>query len=427
MIRRALILSWLLFPLLGFAQYSQQPGWSDSQAGQIFSPEQLDNLVAPIALYPDQLLSQVLAASTYPAEVADAQRWLQVEGNLPGPELIDAARQQNWDPSVQALVAFPSVLNLLNRDLEWTTDLGNAFLGQQVDVMNAVQRMRERARENGRLAPSPQQNVTTETQDGQSVIQIQPADPQVIYVPAYNPAFVWGSPAWGAYPALPYPDVGSGFSWGPAALIGTLFSGLLHWGGWGWALSWFTHGLFLNPLFFSHFGFGGYGGFGGGHGPVLWAHNPNHRMGVPYSSRELAGRYHGGFGRGNLEARGGWNRFGPRPAASDGWHSFGRGEAYRGAAAGYRSPGEGYRASTRDYSRDYRTSGQYRGAQQGFRGFSHSGMGQAESASRGAGTPRSWERASGYGETRAASSRYPAPRSFSGSSFSSSSRSGSSR
>src|SRR5579864_3005473 len=111
-------------------------------AAQPLSPDQLDSLVAPIALYPDNLLSQILVAATYPLEVVEAAQWLQQNRNLQGPQLVDAARQQNWDASIQALVVFPDVINRLNSDIRWTTDLGNAFLAQQADVMNAVQTMR---------------------------------------------------------------------------------------------------------------------------------------------------------------------------------------------------------------------------------------------------------------------------------------------
>ncbi|MDE3186089.1 MAG: DUF3300 domain-containing protein, partial [Acidobacteriota bacterium] len=139
------------------------------------TPDQLDDLVAPIALYPDPLLGQVLAASTYPLEVVEAQQWLQQNGNLHGQDLINAARQQNWDPSVQALVAFPDVVTMLNRDVRWTTDLGNAFLAQQQDVMAAIQRMRVRAEQNGKLSSNQQQTVTTDQQNGQSAVVIEPA------------------------------------------------------------------------------------------------------------------------------------------------------------------------------------------------------------------------------------------------------------
>src|SRR5579863_1591820 len=158
---------------------------------QAVPPDQLDNLVAPVALYPDSLLSQVLVAATYPLEIVEAAQWLQQNRNLRGPELVEAARQQNWDASIQALVVFPDVLTRLNSDIRWTTDLGNAFLGQQADVMNAVQRLRAQASQAGRLQSNSQVNVTTQTQGGQPAIEIQPTDPQVVYVPVYNPAYFW--------------------------------------------------------------------------------------------------------------------------------------------------------------------------------------------------------------------------------------------
>jgi len=181
------------------------------QAVYLLSPDQLSNLVAPIALYPDPLLSQVLAASTYPLEIVQADQWLAQNKNLQGTQLIEAAKGQHWDPSVQALVAFPETLALLANDIRWTRDLGNAFLAQQADVMRAVQDLRARARDNGKLTTTPQQVVRMETQSGQSAIEIVPADPQVIYVPIYSPSYVWGPPAWGAYPAMWYPP---GYGWG---------------------------------------------------------------------------------------------------------------------------------------------------------------------------------------------------------------------
>ena len=208
------------------------PGQQAPVQAQRLAAEQLDDLVAPIALYPDALLSQVLVASTYPLEVVEAQQWLQRNGNLKGQQLTEAARQQNWDASVQALVAFPDVLAKMNQDVQWTTALGNAFLAQQSDVMAAVQGMRARAQSNGRLSSTPQQTVTTETQGGQAAIDIAPADPQVMYVPEYDPAYVWGPPAWGAYPPLFYGGYGFGFY--PGIDMGFCFGGWGGWGGWGW-------------------------------------------------------------------------------------------------------------------------------------------------------------------------------------------------
>src|ERR1022692_332649 len=178
----------LLMAGMGTAAVAQAPAPPQSQTqgqaqSQTLAPQQLDNLVAPIALYPEPLLGQVLAACTYPVELVEAQQWLQANGNLHGQELTDAARQQTWDASVQAMVAMPDVLAKLNQDIRWSTDLGNAFLAQPADVMAAVQRLRARAQSNGRLQSNQQETVTTETQNGQQAIEIQPADPQIMYVP----------------------------------------------------------------------------------------------------------------------------------------------------------------------------------------------------------------------------------------------------
>jgi hypothetical protein len=265
--------------------------------GPLLSPDQLNTLVAPVALYPDPLLGQILAASTYPLEIVEAQRWLGQHGNLRGSQLMDAARQQNWDPSVQALVAFPDALRLLDANIQWTADLGNAFLAQQADVMTAIQRMRAQAMSNGKLATTTQQVVTTDTQGGQSAIEIEPADPQVIYVPVYNPTYVWGPPVWGAYPDLWYPaGFGFGFGYSPGIFVGGFFPGWIGWGGWGWGCGWFGNGLFVNNGFFNRYGFrGGFAGRGfegrnfGGRG--AWTHDPGHRMGVPYPNRNVASRF----------------------------------------------------------------------------------------------------------------------------------------
>src|SRR6202451_3042830 len=220
--------------------------------------QQLDDLVAPIALYPDTVLSQILAASTYPIEVVEAQQWLQQNRGLKGQQLLDAAKQQNWDPSVQALVVFPDVLARLNQDIRWTTDLGNAFLAQQADVMHAVQYMRAKAQANGKLRSGPQENVTTQTQNGQSAIQILPPDPGTVYVPNYNPEWVWGPPVYGIYPPLFYPPFDVGFGFYPGIDLGFYFGG--GWGlyggfGWGWGPNWFGGGIFVNGNFFHRYGF----------------------------------------------------------------------------------------------------------------------------------------------------------------------------
>jgi hypothetical protein len=348
---------------------------------QLMSPEQLNNLVAPIALYPDNLIGQVLVASTYPLEIVEAAQWLQQNRNLQGSQLVDAARQQNWDPSIQALVVFPDVLNRLNSDIRWTTDLGNAFLAQQADVMHAVQRLRAQAQASGKLNSTPQETVTTQSQGGQTSIDIAPANPQVVYVPVYDPAYIWGPPAWGYYPPLYYPAFGFGFGFGPGIYIGSFFGGL-GWGGWGWGPNWFGGGIFLNAGFFGRYGYGGYGpGFRGGY----WQHDASHRPGVSYPNASLSNRYASASraslaNRGSVSARtaspsGGWNRFGQpgssgavaaqrngfsaqssgRTAGESGWSRFGstnaqsgvRSSPATGATSGYRSTpstGGGYSA-----------------------------------------------------------------------------------
>ena len=332
----------LLMAGLGPVALAQSPAQGPAQA---LPPQQLDNLVAPIALYPDPLLGQVLAASTYPVELVEAQQWLQANGNLQGQQLMDAARQQNWDASVQALVATPDVLAKLNQDIRWSTDLGNAFLAQPADVMAAVQRMRARAQSAGRLQSNQQETVTTENQNGQTAIAIQPADPQVIYVPTYDPAYVWGPPLWGAYPPLYYPSYGYWF--GPGINIGLFFGGWGGWGyggwGWGWGPNWFGGGLFVNSFFFNHYGFHyGYGFAGGGlHGMTAWAHDPAHRMGAGYPTSQLASRYGAASQAARMAAgrSGNYQRFGQNSgvgAASS--YRSGAASSYRsGAASSYRS------------------------------------------------------------------------------------------
>jgi uncharacterized membrane protein YgcG len=263
---------------------------------QPISPQQLQDLVAPIALYPDTVLSQILAASTYPLEVVEAQQWLQQHTKWKGKKLMDEAQKENWDPSVQALVAFPGVLTRLNQDVRWTTDLGNAFLAQQADVMAAIQQLRAKAQANGKLKTTPQENVTTETQNGQTAIQISPPNPETVYVPDYNPIWAWGPPVYGAYPPLLYPGVDVGFGFFPGIDLGLYFGG--GWGlwgglGWGWGPDWFGGGLILDPYFFHRFGFRD---FHPGLAGNRWAHDPSHRLGVSYPNRALANRFRGAEG-----------------------------------------------------------------------------------------------------------------------------------
>jgi len=253
---------------------------------------------------------------------------MQQNRNLQGPQLVDAARQQNWDASVQALVAFPNVLVTMNQDVHWTTALGNALLAQQSDVMAAVQRMRARAQANGRLSSTAQQTVTTETQGRQAAIDIAPADPRVIYVPEYDPAYVWGPPAWGYYPPLYYGGYGFGFY--PGINIGLCFGGWGGWGwggwGWGWGPNWFGGSVFVNGGFFNRYGYRGGLYAGGFAGRAVWQHDAGHRLGVSYPNAQLAARY----GAASLTSRSAIRSSSLNSARSAGtgnWTRFGSGTA----------------------------------------------------------------------------------------------------
>src|SRR3989475_1007865 len=206
---------------------------SDTEQAPKIPNDQLDSLVAPIALYSDPLLAQTLAASTYPLEIIQLQQWMDRNKNLTGKALADAVAKQPWDPSVQGLVEFPDVVQRTAGNIQWTTDLGNAFLAQQSDVMDAVQRMRAKAQGTGTLKTSAQQKVETETvSSGKQVITIEQANPDVVYVPSYEPQVVYGPPP-PAYPYYPYTYPGyypgMGLAWGAAG-----FAAGAAWGGdWG--------------------------------------------------------------------------------------------------------------------------------------------------------------------------------------------------
>jgi hypothetical protein len=202
----------LIWVLVGFLAV---PGGSLSAAestGQGFKPEEIDALVAPIALYPDELLAQIFMASTYPLEVVEASRWAKQNKNLKGDALAQALEKQDWDPSVRSLVNFPDVLSNMSEKLDWTQKLGDAFLSQQKEVMDAVQRLRAKAQAAGNLQTTEQQKVIVE----EKVIKIEPASPQVVYVPTYNPTVVYGAWPYPAYP--PYPWYPPGYAFGASML-----------------------------------------------------------------------------------------------------------------------------------------------------------------------------------------------------------------
>ncbi len=189
---------------------TQQPAQAAAEPAAATIPaDQLDSLVAPIALYPDPLLSQTLVASTYPLEIIQLQQWLEKNKNLKDKALTDAALKQPWDPSIQAMVVLPDVVSRLANDIQWTTDLGNAFLAQQSDVMDAVQRMRKKAQGTGALTSNEQQKVETKVVENKTVVVVEPASTEVVYVPSYSPTVVYGPPIY-PYPPIYYPPYPTG-------------------------------------------------------------------------------------------------------------------------------------------------------------------------------------------------------------------------
>lgn len=266
------------------------------------SSAELEQMLAPIALYPDTLLAQVLMASTYPLEVVQAARWLEKNKNLKGEQLYAEAQKQDWDDSVKSLVEFPDVVSMMNENLDWTTDLGDAFLAQQQEVMDSVQVLRERADASGNLKTTEEQVVVKEKE----TIIIQPADPQVVYVPAYNPAVVYGTWYYPAYP--PYAVYPPGYvasnviSFGLGVAVGATFASF-DWGHnnccyWGGGYGRGNTNVKINT-----------GDINIGNKANIenrrWQHKPEHRRGVEYKNNAVAERYQkGNQGASNREFRG---------------------------------------------------------------------------------------------------------------------------
>jgi hypothetical protein len=267
---------------------AQQPATTPtplpSQSEQtLLKPEQLEALVAPIALYPDELLANMLAAATYPLEVVEADRWIKENKNLKGDALKTEVDKKGWDDSVKALAATPSVLDMMSDKLDWTKSLGDAMLAQQADLMDAIQRLREKARANNKLSSNKQQKVTVKQQEGKQVIVIEPTDPNTVYVPYYEPAAVYGAWPYADYPPyyFGYPSyigagvVAAGIAFGTAWAIG-------RWGNyWGGGCNWGNRSVYVNHRTTN-----------------VWNHNPAHRQGVRYNNANVQQR----FGNNNVRA-----------------------------------------------------------------------------------------------------------------------------
>src|SRR3954462_13862010 len=263
-----------------------QPAAQSPPSAELLKPEQLEALAAPIALYPDELLANVLAASTYPLEVVQADRWLKEHKTLKGDALKKEVEKQSWDDSVKALTSTADVVTMMSDKVDWTKNLGDAVLAQQPDVMDAIQRLRSKAYDNKKLVTTKQQKVSVQTQENKQAIVIEQADPNTMYVPYYDPATVYGSWPYAEYPPyyFGYPSyigagvIATGLAFGTAWAIG-------RWGNyWGGGCNWGNRNLYVNHRTTN---------IAGG-----WQHNAAHRGGVRYNNVNVQQR----FGNNNLKA-----------------------------------------------------------------------------------------------------------------------------
>jgi hypothetical protein len=311
--------------------------------------EQLESLVAPIALYPDELLAQTLVAATYPLEIIQLQQWLARHPDLKDKALADEVAKQPWDPAIQSMAAVPEVVERLANDIQWTTDLGNAFLAQQGEVMDAVQGMRKKALDKGALESNEQQKVETQVVEEKTIIVVESANPEVIYVPSYSPVVVYGPPVY-PYPPIYYPPYPPG-----AAFVSFSFGVMwgAAWGGSCCGCGWGGNDIDINVdnnfNQIEHHGDGGRGegGRGGAGEGGKWNHNPEHRGGAPYGDRATANKF-GGSARGDTGGAGASNR-----SASGGASSRGGGDQIGNRSipksSGSRSS-SGFSSGSRGYS-----------------------------------------------------------------------------
>lgn len=269
--------------------WTQQPAapgaaTAPSPGAATFSQEDLDRLLAPIALYPDPLIAQILMASTYPLEVVLAARWSKENPSVTGTALQDAMQKQSWDESVRALTAVPQVLQQMNDNLPWMQKLGDAFLADQSRVLDTVQSLRAKAQEAGTLKSTAEQTVRTETQESKSVIVIEPAQPGTMYVPTYDPYYAYG-PWW--YPYPPYYMYPYGYAYAPGLAFATgIFVGAAIWGGIGWG---------GNNVYVDHHNFNNFNRTNIGNGDrSRFDHKVDHRRGVNYGDNKVAQRYNRG-------------------------------------------------------------------------------------------------------------------------------------
>jgi len=370
----ALLCAALLVPGEGALLAQTTPPPAPAEAAQApLTADQLDSLVAPIALYPDDLLAQTLAASTYPLEIIQLQQFLAKNPKLKDKALVDAVAKQPWDPAVQSMAAVPEVVKRLSDDIQWTTDLGNAFLDQQKDVMEACQRMRKKAKDKGALTSNEQMKVETKVVEQQTVIVVQSSNPEVIYVPTYSPTVVYPPPVY-PYPPIYYPPPpppGAAFmTFTMGVMIGAAWGGSCCHCGWGGNN---TVNINVNNNFNKNTNINR--GSGGGNN---WSHNSAHRGGAPYSSSASANKYGGSTKGGSQGARG------ASPSASTANRGGGAGGgASPSASSASRGGGGGASPSASSASRGGGGGGGSAGAMSGGSG-GFSGSSAKSSSSRGA-------------------------------------------
>jgi len=267
------------------------PTLTSPAVGRPLSQAQLGALVSPVALYPDPLLAQVLIASTYPLEVAEADSMLRNNPKMSQAERQQAVKIQAWDNSVKSLIDFPDALHLMGKDLAWTQRLGDAYLAQPKELFQAVQTLRAKAKGANNLKSGPQQVVSTQVQSGEQVIVIEPSQPEIVYVPTYNPYLVFGPwPYPGYYPPPFYPYAyspgGLFFTFGMGLAVGTAFWATPHWG---------TGTVMINNVTYNNFnrGYNTAGNMGPNHYGEHsdWKYNPSHRSNVPYTNSALSNRF----------------------------------------------------------------------------------------------------------------------------------------
>jgi uncharacterized protein DUF3300/endosialidase-like protein len=286
----------ILGPTCAMAQTSASP--TATSTAQLLKPAELDQLVAPIALYPDPLLAQVLMASAYPLDIVQAERWLEANKNLKGDALKAAVDKQSWDDSIKSLVATPDVLQLMSSKLDWTQKLGDAVVAQQPDVMDAIQRLRTKAQANNKLQSTKEQKVTVQQVQNKQVIAIEPTDPDMVYVPYYDPGVVYGDWPYPDYPPDYWPTPGyigagiiaAGIGFGAGYALGRWHGGNY----WGGGVNWNNNNINVRP--------------GGGGAGTAWRPRVDHRQGAGNRGNGSQLNFRGSGGQQVIKPGGGGNR-----------------------------------------------------------------------------------------------------------------------